>query len=141
MSYMFHDCLLFISQFTKHNNCKIIFFPSHYVFQDLLTGRRIGSGHERRGIYYLDDRVSPTSLVADQPVPMLLWHWHLGHPSLQKLQSVIPAESFVSSLGCESCELGEHHRATFQSRVNNRSGYVFELVHSDIWVPCHVPSV
>ena len=36
-----------ISQFTKHNNCKIIFFLSHCVFQDMLTGKRIGSEHER----------------------------------------------------------------------------------------------
>ena len=26
--------LLSINQFTKHNNCKIIFSPSHCVFQD-----------------------------------------------------------------------------------------------------------
>jgi len=36
--------LLFISQFTKHNNCKIIFFSSHCVFQDMSTRKRIGSG-------------------------------------------------------------------------------------------------
>ena len=40
--------LLSISQFTKHNNCKITFFPSHCVFQDLSTGK-FGSGHERGG--------------------------------------------------------------------------------------------
>ena len=45
--------LLSISQFTKHNNCKIIFFLSHCVFQDLSTGKRIGLGNERGGMYYL----------------------------------------------------------------------------------------
>jgi len=126
--------LLSISQFTKHNNCKIILFPSHCAFQDLSTGRRICSVHERRGMYYLDDRVTPTVLVADQPDQVLLWHWSLGHLSLQQLQFVVPITSFVSSLGCESCELGKHHRATYQSRDNNHSSSVFELVHSDIWV-------
>jgi len=43
----FHVSLLSVSQFTKHNNCKITVFPSHCVFQDLSTGRRIGSGYER----------------------------------------------------------------------------------------------
>ena len=86
-------------------------------------------------IYYLDDRVTPTGLVAGQSDLVLLWHWRLGHPSVQKLQSVIPIESFISSLDCESCELGKHHRATFQSRVNNRSSYAFELVHSAVWGP------
>ena len=35
--------------------------------------RRIGSGRERGGIYYLDDSVSPISLVVDQPDPALIW--------------------------------------------------------------------
>jgi len=48
--------LLFINQFTTHNNCKIIFY-SHCVLQDLSTQRRISSGHEKGGMYYLDDRV------------------------------------------------------------------------------------
>ena len=64
--------LLSISQLTKQNNYKITFLHSHCVFQDLSTGKRIGSRHERGGMYYLDDRVSPTSLVADQPDPILL---------------------------------------------------------------------
>ena len=38
----FHVSLLSVSQFTKHNNCNITFFPSHCVFQDLSTGKRIG---------------------------------------------------------------------------------------------------
>ena len=44
------------------------------MFQDKSTGKRIGSGHERGGIYYLNDRVTPTGLVAGQPDPVLLWH-------------------------------------------------------------------
>ena len=44
---------LFISQFTKQNSI----FPSHCVF------RTYQFEHERRGIYYLDDRVSPTDFV------------------------------------------------------------------------------
>ena len=102
------------------------------MFQDLSTGKRIGSGHEQEGIYYLDDRVTPTGLVADQSDPMLLWRWRLSHPSVQKLQSVIPIGSYVFSLSCESCELSKHHCATFQSRANNRNSSTFEWVHSDV---------
>jgi len=60
---------------------------------------------------------------------------------VQKLWFVVPIDSSVSTLGCESCELGKHHCATYQSRVNNRSSSAFELVHSDVWGPSHVPSV
>jgi len=72
---------------------------------------------------------------------VLLWHWRLGYPSVQRLRSVVPITSFVFTLGCESCELGKHHRATYQSRVNNRSSSAFELVHSDVWGPSRVPFI
>jgi len=69
---LFPISLLSISQFSKHNNCKITFLPSHYVFEDLSTGKRIGSEHKREGIYCLDDRVTPTGLVTGQPGPVVL---------------------------------------------------------------------
>jgi len=89
----------------------------------------------------LDDRVTPTGLVAGQPDPILLWHWRLGYPSVQKMWYVILVECSISFLGCESCELGKHHRATFQSRINSRNNFVFELVYFDVWGTNRVPSI
>jgi len=66
-------------------------------------------------MYYLNGGVSSTSLIVDQPDPTLLWHWRLGHPSLQKFQSVVHVESFVSTLSCASCELDKHHCLFFES--------------------------
>ena len=63
------------------------------MFQDLSTGKGIGLGNERGGIYYLDDRMTLTGLVAGHPDLILLWHWRLGYLSLQKIRSVIPVES------------------------------------------------
>ena len=76
--------------------------------------------------------MTPTGLIAGQSDPVLLWHWRLGYPSVQKFCAVIPFESSISCLGCESCELGKHHRATFSSRVNNRTSSAFEFVYSDV---------
>ena len=90
---------------------------------------------------YLDDLVTSTGLVADQPDHVLLRHWRLGYPSVQKLRSVILIVFSVSSLGYESCELGKHHHATYQSRVNNRSSFAFALIYSDVWGPSRVPSI
>ena len=56
--------------------------------------------------------MAPTGFVADQPDQVLLWNWRLGHPSVQKLQYVVPIMSFASTL---ACELVKHHRATYQS--------------------------
>jgi len=49
--------LLSISQFTKQYNCSVTFFPSYCVSQNLTTEKRIGSGREIGGMYYLDDSV------------------------------------------------------------------------------------
>jgi len=68
-------------------------------------------------------------------------HVLFGRPSVLKLWSVVPIESSVSTLRFESYELNKHCRATYQSRVNNRSSFVFELVHSDILGSSRVPSV
>ena len=131
--------LLSISQFTEHSNYKIIFFfLSHCVFKACRLGGLVRG--MRGDMHYLDDRVTSTSLVAGHSDPVLLWHWCLGHPSVQKLRYVVPIESSVFTLGCESSELG-NRCATYQSRVNNCSDSTFELVHSDVWGPSPMLSV
>jgi len=85
--------------------------------------------------------VTPFVFVAGQPVQVLLWHRCSGHLSVEKFRSVIPVESSISYLGYVSCKLDKYHRATFQSRVNNRNSSAFELVYSDVWDPNRVPSI
>ena len=97
--------------------------------------------HERGGMYYWDDRINPTGLVADKPDPILFWHWRLGHPSVQKIRSIIHVASSIFSLECESCEFGKHYRDTFPSRVTSRGRSLFELVHSDVWGLSRVSSI
>ena len=46
--------LLSISQLTKKSNCPTKFLPSHCIFQDLSSGKTIGSAKEREGLYYFD---------------------------------------------------------------------------------------
>ena len=65
----------------------------------------------------------------------------LGSSFFTKIWSAIPIEFFISSLGCESYELGKHHRATFPSRVNSHNSSAFELFHSDVWGPNCMPSI
>ncbi|RVX10299.1 Retrovirus-related Pol polyprotein from transposon TNT 1-94 [Vitis vinifera] len=69
--------------------------------------------------------------------------WHrtrLGHPSLSKFQKMVPSFSSLSSLACESCQLGKHTRVSFPKRLNNRAKSPFELVHTDVWGPCRTAS-
>lgn len=46
----------------------------------------------------------------------------------------------VPLIDCESCHFTKHHRSSLSPRINKRVDFVFDLVHSDVWGPCHVVS-
>ncbi|KAL0453801.1 UNVERIFIED_CONTAM: Retrovirus-related Pol polyprotein from transposon RE2 [Sesamum latifolium] len=128
----FFVSLMSISQLHKSLNCLVTFFPSYCVFQDLQTKKTIGGGYERDSLYYLDTTTTPVSARAlSASISPFQWHCCLGHPSLAKLKQLLPLESSVSKLECESCELGKHHRVSCPSKVNNCSLSPFDLVPSD----------
>ncbi|RVW71183.1 Retrovirus-related Pol polyprotein from transposon RE1 [Vitis vinifera] len=62
------------------------------------------------------------------------------HRTLSKFQKMVPRFSTLSSLPCESCQLGKHTRVSFPKRLNNRAKSHFELVHTDVWGPCRTAS-
>ena len=106
--------------------------------QDRSTGQTIRKRHEPQGLYYLTSSNSLTACsVTDSPD---LIHKTLGHPSLFKLQKMVPNLSSLSTLDCESCQLGKHTRATFSRSTEGRSECIFSLVHSYIWGPSIVSS-
>ena len=69
-----------------------------------------------------------------------LIHARLGRPSLAKMQQLVPSLSNVSTLSCESCQLGKHIRSSFPRSVSQRASSPFALVHSDIWGPSRIKS-
>ena len=46
--------LISVSKLTKSLNCCASFFPDYYLFQDLMTKKMIGKGHDSGGLYILD---------------------------------------------------------------------------------------
>ncbi|KAL3326682.1 hypothetical protein AABB24_037395 [Solanum stoloniferum] len=127
-----------VSRLTKALHCSITFFDDFFLMQDRSTGQMIGTGHESQGLYYLTSSNSLTACsVTDSPD---IIHKRLGHPSLSKLQKMVPSLSSLSTLDCESCQLGKHTRATFSRSTEGRSESIFSLVHSDIWGPSRVSS-
>jgi hypothetical protein len=128
--------LLSVSQLTKALQCSITFDPTSCVFRDLKTKEMIGLGHEKDGLYYLDPDNSASHAFSasalSATVAPLQWHFCLGHPSLAKLKFAIPTLSHVSSLECEACQLGKHHRSSFSSSGPSRQSESFDLVHTDI---------
>ncbi|RVW34794.1 hypothetical protein CK203_078054 [Vitis vinifera] len=104
--------------------------PSLPLTSDWSTGKTIGIGRESQGLYHLTSDSSPAVCIStDAP---LLIHNRLGHPSLSKFQKMVPRFSTLSSLPCESCQLGKHTRVSFPKRLNNRAKSPFELVHTDV---------
>jgi hypothetical protein len=47
--------LLSVSKLTTKKNCQAHFFDTHCVFQDLISGRMIGSAEQSGGLYYFED--------------------------------------------------------------------------------------
>lgn len=91
-------------------------------------GKTIGVGCESRGLHHL---VVPSSPVVSMMMdPLDLIHNCLRHPSLSKLQKIVPHLSSLHFLDCKSCQKGKHTRASFPSRV--RADAPFSLVHSNV---------
>ncbi|RVW92497.1 Retrovirus-related Pol polyprotein from transposon RE1 [Vitis vinifera] len=130
--------LISISKLTRTLNCSITFSDKFVTLQNRSTGKMIGIGRESQGLYHLtSDSSAAVCISTDAP---LLIHNRLGHPSLSKFQKMVPRFSTLSSLPCESCQLGKHTRVSFPKRLNNRAKSPFELVHIDVWGPCRTAS-
>ncbi|KAJ9707045.1 hypothetical protein PVL29_002162 [Vitis rotundifolia] len=130
--------LISISKITRTLNCSITFSNKFVTLQDRRTGKMIGIGRESQGLYHLTSPSTPAVCIStDAP---LLIHSRLGHPSLSKFQKMVPRFSSLSSLACESCQLGKHTRVSFPKRLNNRAKSPFTLVYTDIWGPCRTAS-
>jgi hypothetical protein len=53
---------LSVSSITRSLNCRVYFVSEICVFQDLKTGKILGIGVERDGLYYLEDSAAPLTL-------------------------------------------------------------------------------
>ncbi|XP_048447677.1 uncharacterized protein LOC125480691 [Pyrus x bretschneideri] len=80
--------LISISKLAYDSLYVTIFFTQFCVIQDLHSGKMIGTGTERDGLYYLDPSKKGTCNNI-QIVSPKLWHQRLGHPS-HKATSLLP---------------------------------------------------
>jgi hypothetical protein len=147
--------LISIKQLTKDSNCSVTFFPSHCVFQELGTRRKIGRASMRDGLYYLESQGGRTRVenslsasllsesVMSNETKIWLYHRRLGHPSFKVLKLMFPSlfKGFdLEFFHCNDCELAKHKRTSFPLS-NARRLKPFSLVHSDIWGPSTVQNI
>ena len=112
--------LISIQKLATDLKCCAIFFLSHCVLQDQVSGRKIGLAKERNGLYHLEISQKTTSNL---PVSLLsssnkdaIWlhHYRLGHPSFRVLKIMFPQlfiGSDISEFHCDVCELAKHTRS------------------------------
>jgi len=139
--------ILSISAITKALNCKIEFFPDHCIFQDLQTGKRIGSGRLRDDLYILDEIQNSGQAFfgesKDVNQEIIQRHRRLGRPSFFVLKKLYPdlfSRTRFESLFCDACEYAKHTRNSYPVS-DNRSTTPFMTIHSDVWGPTQTVSL
>ena len=144
--------LLSISKLTRDNNCVAIFHPSTCYFQDLSSGRTIGSARVHKGLYYLEDienesqqafayGVSLVSVSSNREI--MLWHHRLGHPNFLYLKHLLRPlfkNKSTVSFHCDICQYAKHTRVPFSPKPYIPS-IPFALIHSDIWGPSRITTM
>ena len=136
--------LVSVTQITSSLNCRVIFYSSRCEFQDMVSGRTIGSARESGGLYFLEDGTESGHLVTNSCFNsisvsnnVMIWHYRLGHLSFYYLKHLLLdlfRNKSPSSFKCEICELAKHHRSSFPARPYQASK-PFLLIHSDVWGP------
>ena len=93
-------------------------------------GWTIDIGREFHGLFHLSSPSSSTA-CASMDIPLLI-HSLFGHPNISKFRVMVPRFSSLSSIECESCQLGKYTRVPFPKRLDHWTKSPFELVHTDV---------
>ena len=123
--------IISVSKLIHDLNCSITFSHSSVTLRDWSTRRTIGIEHESQGLYHLSS--IPSSTVYTSTNDPLLVHCRLGHPNISKLQKMVSCFYSLSSLQCESCQLGKHTRVSFPKCLESRTKSPFELVPNCVY--------
>ena len=103
--------IIFVSKLIHDLNCSITFSHSSVTLQDRSTRRTISIEHESQDLYHLSSTPSSTiCTLTDDPLPV---HRLVSHPNISKLRKTVSRFSKLSSLECESCQLGKHTLVSF----------------------------
>lgn len=114
-----------------------------------MTGRELGTGTRRSGLWYMDRDVSRSGaspilavLVGVSETMAMIHHCRMGHMAFDKMSKMFPDVMRgvdKSKLVCDACEYAKHTRISYLSK-GLRSISPFMLIHSDVWT-CPVVSV
>jgi len=133
--------LMSVSKLTHSLNYCAILFPTFCVLQDLATGKMIGSGKQRGGLYYMSP-LQHTPASYQVSFSSHLWHMRLGHPSPSRLRlasPLLPSKTISFDNNCSVCPIAKQMRLPFPlSLISIKAA--FDLLHCDIWGPHKIPT-
>ena len=127
--YDFPFNLISIGKLTRDLNCFITFSDNSVTLQDRSMGRTFGIEREFQGIFHLS---SSSSSITCTSMNTPLIHSCLGHLNISKFRIMVPRFSSLSSIECESCQLGKHTRVSYPKCLDQRAKSPFELIHTDV---------
>jgi len=118
--------LVSLSALVDQIDCRIILDKVVLLIQERSTGRSLGTGTRRRGLWYIDrgmpDQEGMHMLAAvaeDKETRVLIHHCRMGHVSFDKIYQVFPdVMSGVdkSKRKSDACEFDKHTRNSFVSK-------------------------
>ncbi|CAN1754083.1 Retrovirus-related Pol polyprotein from transposon TNT 1-94 [Linum perenne] len=137
--------LVSISKLTHDLRVSLLFKSRVCHIQDLTNSKMIGLATETRGLYQLNAQSHTSKFTSPiiattynfQPQQINLWHWRLGHASLDRvklLQSCNPTIESENILHCQVCHLAKQKRLSFPVS-DSTAAHSFDLIHVDIWGP------
>jgi hypothetical protein len=127
---------------------RLVFYSSCVYVQDPQTGQTLGNGCKVRPLFELSSlhiSISKVSVVASSSPPSLArWHSRLSHASVFQVQ-VLASKGLLGSVSNGSFDcISSQLRKQLALRFNNSESIAstsFDLIHSDVWRPSHVPSM
>ena len=144
--------LVSVHKLAKDNNCSITFDDSTFVIQDKVSKQVLHQGSNINGLYHFNPSLSAAAISppmlhahlssshATVPVSTSVWHNRLGHPSVIKLNHLLPYLSCSMSdhqstiFDCTDCCLAKSHKLPFHLS-NSTVNAPLSLIHSDVWGP------
>ncbi|CAN1816608.1 Retrovirus-related Pol polyprotein from transposon RE2 [Linum perenne] len=126
--------LLSVSRLTEQGAYTVSFSSFLCKFQDTRTSRMIGTAELCRGLYWLRSAVHSLpdkSVFSCSSSFFDLWHFRLGHGSLDRLCKALGSKS-SNDFHCRVCPLAKQQRLQFPCS-SSQAVDTFDLIHVDIW--------
>lgn len=118
--------------------------------QDVRTKEVIGSGMTLEGLVYLEipkesENVDVSAAVAEtKTLPnTALWHFILGHLSIQRMELMhndFPSIHVDEGSVCDICHYARQRKLSYNLSLS-RATKCYDMIHFDIWGPISTPSI